>query len=444
MPPMQKKGSFVAKLGNKLFQAHEQHKNDETEYSGFGSLPGGINNGVAQLIECSIEQIERADSKNKGEYYFRAVGTVILPRDHEGVPIAGLRTQLMENIFETPDSMGKRKTVEEHWAFILNELRKLGLETADMDVTSDESIQTSLDALVQSAPYFRFRTWQPPKSKDPQYKDREPQVMHFWDGFLPDFVPEIQSGVVDNSEEANQQEDTSTTAQARGKAPTKPTQTQQKPTQAPTRAPNSPAKPQPTNKPTTSTQKPTSPQKAPQTAQKPTQGKTTQQPKPQTRTTTKTNPKSPDEIDPPNETVSTSTGELPEDLNELAQLAVDDTAAQDRLREIAIEAGLSDKDVDDAPNWEALIGLIEATINNQGNTTETTEEQEVFVPEVGSVWGYKPNDPKTSRPVAKAMDCKIIAVDEKNGTCTLENLEDSRKKYQKVPFDKLEGDEGTE
>ena len=57
MPPtVQKSGLFEKYKGN-LDKSVKAHAQDETSY-GFQRLPGGINNGVAKLVECKFAQVE--------------------------------------------------------------------------------------------------------------------------------------------------------------------------------------------------------------------------------------------------------------------------------------------------------------------------------------------------------------------------------------------------
>lgn len=184
--------SFMAKMGNKIKAAHEQHKNDETVVSNFGDLPEGIENGIAQLVECKIGVYEKGD--NKGEYFFYAAGIVVRPKEHAGTPIEGLRTSITEPLCETEGRT--RESISDHLGWVYNELRKLGVDTANMDV---ESLEEELEALKEAAPYFRFRTWKGKPSK--QYPN--PRTNHSWLG-LVDFKEDDNEGddVVEEEEEA--------------------------------------------------------------------------------------------------------------------------------------------------------------------------------------------------------------------------------------------------
>jgi hypothetical protein len=183
------KSGLAGKLGAAGQKAVATHKDDETKFPGGGSLPSGIENGIAQLVECKFDQFKNGD--NTGEYYFMAAGVMLAPTTHDGVPIAGLRTQLgPEPLCATPKSAG-RKTVEEHIAWVLNEFRKLGVDTSGLTI---DDLESTAEALKQEAPTFRVRTW---KGKPtPQYPD--PRVNEQWRGAC-EFDGEVAPPVEDHT-----------------------------------------------------------------------------------------------------------------------------------------------------------------------------------------------------------------------------------------------------
>jgi hypothetical protein len=176
MPKQTGKSPLLAKLGSKLEKAVTKHSTDETEFDTGGNLPAGIEGGVAQLNECCFKQIA-AGKTNAGEFMFYASGIVVAPQDHNGVPIVGLRTQISEVVCDTPTR--SRKTVDEHVEWILNEMRKLGLDTSDV---SAENLEEAAAQLKEAAPFFRFRTWKGQPAKSGPYKGKEPMTNHVWQG----------------------------------------------------------------------------------------------------------------------------------------------------------------------------------------------------------------------------------------------------------------------
>lgn len=135
-------------------------------------------------------------------------------------------------------------------------------------------------------------------------------------------------------------------------------------------------------------------------------------------------------------------------IDELTEQAdADDEEAQAKLREIAVEAGVTEAKIDGAKNWAAVAKFIEAareegedeTADKSDEDSEDEEEEEAAaVPAKGEVYGYRPKDPKTKKLVKKPIECKVVSVDKEAATCTLKNLDNVKIVYEDVPFDKLE------
>ncbi len=201
------KSGLVAKLGDKLRKAHEAHKTDETQMDTGGSLPGGIEGGIAKLVDCKFDTYKKGD--NQGQYYFYAAGVVVAPKDHDGVPIEGLRTSIMEPLCDTPNKT--RATVEDHLAWILNEMRKLGIDTADIGF---DQLEETAEALKLAQPTFRFRTWKGKKKVKGEagYNEKYdgpnapgPRVNEVWSGavnFEQDETDTVEDSTTDAVEEA--------------------------------------------------------------------------------------------------------------------------------------------------------------------------------------------------------------------------------------------------
>jgi len=196
MPKQVGKSVLSAKLGAAYRKAFDAHKADETTYGAGGDLPAGIEGGLAQLVDCKIDQYKKGD--NKGELFFYAAGVVVEPKEFEGIPIEGLRTSIMEPLCNTPSRT--RESLEEHVSWVLNEMRKLGVATEELGA---DDLEATVEALKESQPplVFRFRTWKGDKATSGPYKDREPRVQHEWRG-LSSEVPDLGSPVVDESEGA--------------------------------------------------------------------------------------------------------------------------------------------------------------------------------------------------------------------------------------------------
>jgi hypothetical protein len=193
-----KVSGVFSRYGPKAVEAFNRHKGDETEYGNFGDLPPGIDGGIAQLVDCRVLEIKEG-KQNAGELMFFARGVVVEPEQVEDprtglvVRIKNRNTTLSEPLFHTPERA--RKTFEDHMAHVLNQLRKLGLSTEDIAAT-DEELNAQLATLKESAPFFRFRTWQGPKSD--QYPN--PRVNHTWEGTqgLEDYTPPDEGSPVED------------------------------------------------------------------------------------------------------------------------------------------------------------------------------------------------------------------------------------------------------
>jgi hypothetical protein len=191
MPAQKTKSGLYAKYGPGLKKAWNEHRGDETEYSKFGELPAGIEGGIARLVECKFDQFKKGEMQ--GEFYFYAAGILLSPKEHEGMHVQGLRTQIMEPVCATPGR--SRQTQAEHLAWIANEMRKLGLSTVEIEA---EDLEEMAKALKESAPVFRFRTWKGQATEE--YPD--PRVNHSWEGACQ-WTPEIGEEIVDRTASSN-------------------------------------------------------------------------------------------------------------------------------------------------------------------------------------------------------------------------------------------------
>lgn len=212
------KSGLAGKLGNKLNEAVLETKDNETVLPGGGSLPAGIENGVARLVDCRFGQYKEG-TKQAGEYFFIAAGVMVAGTDGAGLPVAGLRTTLgPEPIMDTPTR--GRATVKDHVDWVLNELRKLGADTSAMSDGSE--LEPLAAAVLEAAPYFRVTTFKPAKrliekragkyylgndtkgyateaalKAANKYWDQEPTVMETWRGIIEGYTEDgdASSGV---------------------------------------------------------------------------------------------------------------------------------------------------------------------------------------------------------------------------------------------------------
>lgn len=184
----------LAKLGAKGAKAIAAHKTDETDFGSGGDLPAGIEGGVAQLVDLKFDLYKKGD--NIGQPFFYAAGIVVSPATFNGERIEGRRTSIGPiPLCDTPKA-AKKKLLADHMADVLNELRKLGLDTSDLDDDPD-ALETAALALKEEGPHFKFRTWIGKATKE--YPN--PRVTHEWKG-ATEFDPDAQPGGGDEVEEA--------------------------------------------------------------------------------------------------------------------------------------------------------------------------------------------------------------------------------------------------
>src|SRR5690606_26878974 len=123
--------------------AFNKHKEDETDYGAAGNLPAGIEGGIARLSKIEVKEFQTG--KLKGKPYMSFTGVVVSPQkftDSDGnvLDIAGAQTRLMPiPLCNTPDRQ-KKKSLDDHVADVLNELRKLGVDTAGMDAEDIDAV----------------------------------------------------------------------------------------------------------------------------------------------------------------------------------------------------------------------------------------------------------------------------------------------------------------
>jgi len=232
MPKQVSTSSLAARIKAKAKKAFDAAKTAEPTYDTGGNLPTGIEGGIAQLVDCCVKKIKGGKS-NAGELMFFAAGVVVSPEEVNGVHIKGLRTSIMEPLYDTPTR--GRKTFGEHLDWVLNEMKKLG---ADLSEVSEDELEGVMADLKEAKPYFRFRTWSGSKQeivKDGNkwkvgdksylseaaakaanpYAGREPTVNNTWGGTkgLEDYVSEEPEGAVvdettsDAAEEAEEAEE---------------------------------------------------------------------------------------------------------------------------------------------------------------------------------------------------------------------------------------------
>jgi pyruvate/2-oxoglutarate dehydrogenase complex dihydrolipoamide acyltransferase (E2) component len=153
MPKKTVNGGVLAKLGDAGQKAVEAHRGDKTTVR-TGNLPAGIKSGTARLNMCKFDTYK--SGKFVGQPYFMAMGTVLDPEEHNAQKIKGLMTSLSPiPLCETPDRAPGHQSLDEHIGEVLNEMRKLGVDTKDLGL---EDLEATAASLQEAKPYFHFST----------------------------------------------------------------------------------------------------------------------------------------------------------------------------------------------------------------------------------------------------------------------------------------------
>lgn len=195
------KSGFVSRMLKKGGrEAFDAHKANETNYGKGGNLPPGITGGVAELVDCRFGQYKKG--VDQGENFFIAAGVVKEPLTHNGIRIEGLHTQIIEPLCDTPRLT--RKTLNEHFKWVVNELQKLSADTSELNL---EDLEGVAQALAEGGIHFRFHTWIGDKQTSGPYKDLEPRTREEWDGACEYEESEESEGVVDNTPDVEEEED---------------------------------------------------------------------------------------------------------------------------------------------------------------------------------------------------------------------------------------------
>lgn len=418
-----KQSPLMAKYGAGLDRAVQKHAADEVNY-GPVRLPGGINNGVAQLKDCGFGVYKTGNYT--GEYFFRASGVVIEPYSimtpSGEMRVARLETSIMVPVCATQNSKGEITPQEEHVATILNEMQKLGGPGFTEGATAND-LESLAATLTEAAPYFRFSTSQ--SAATAEYPN--PRVWENWHGNrgMEDYIP--PEDVVPGVDE--------------GPPTTKP------PVPNGNGAPRSPVKTTPgrpvnrvANAATPSTKMQTRPAAVTTVAKVAGAGKVASATRRQV--TPPPQPEPEEEMSPVPDTEFGDIDSLLEGANN------DQTESQQALLQMAHDLGIGEDETDKTKSWEEIVEMIN-TASSSGETPESEEEaeeeithepEETSPPLKGNLYIYRPVDPRTKKPSAKGVECVVASVNAAAQTVNLYENDNPKKTYAKVPFDRLENE----
>jgi hypothetical protein len=390
------KSGLAAKLGAAGRKAHSVHKDDETIVGTNNQDLPKIDSGVAELTGITFDKFKNGDLK--GEYFFMASGTIVSPKtvkDGDGnvIKVQGRRTSIgPEPLCDTPNR--KRSTFEQHYEWVLNELRKLGLDTSDIDF---EDLEDACEALVEEAPRFNFHTWISAKTE--QYDSR---TWENWDGLSDSEDEEEEEEIEEDEEEEEDDSEEEEEAEDDGDLDSLLSLAEDDDEDAQERL---------------------------------------------LAIAEENNVQGAEDMDEWSDVVF-AIREATEDVEEeeeeedeeedeevsLGELAdSEDEEAIEEIEGLAAEAGL---DPDDYPTYVEL----EAALNEEESEDEEEEEEdeeesdeeeeEEIVPEKEEVYFYKPPRKR------KFVECEVTSVNKRSKTCTLINLDDETE-YKDVSWDSL-------
>jgi len=377
-------------MGDRARKAHDQSKGKTTDYGQVG-LPSGLR-GIAQLREIEINQISEG-KQNAGELYFRATATILTPEKFKGEKIKDRTTSKVIWLFNQTDQKGKiTKTFESEFDKMLNELRKLGVETDAME-GSDEELEVIFEELLTARPHIKYHTFGGPNPEFPNAR-----VQESWDGI---------------TEFDEEDEEHTEVAGTNGVPPSKRREKAEEETNF---EEVDPPKPKPAPK--------------------------------------KKSPSKPDP-EPEPEEVPVVALPLPATVTELAEAVQNGAGEREKeLVDLALQQGISLDDVQEADTWTDVGEMILATLPSGSEEPEEEEEDDEEFdedyeeeeeepeqvsenPEVGSIWVFSPPSKKSPKVRLKARQCEVTTVNQKKRTVTLKDVEKGTL-YKAVAWDDLD------
>src|SRR5580692_7652405 len=122
--------NIAALLGPAANRAWEESK-DLPNITKSDGLPGGIDNGIAQLTKLYFGVYE--NGQYKGKPYFAGTAVVQMPitfTDAKGqvYQTKGMHTRIMEVMADTSTASGDRKTLTQHYLYMKSVLENLGVK----------------------------------------------------------------------------------------------------------------------------------------------------------------------------------------------------------------------------------------------------------------------------------------------------------------------------
>lgn len=425
MPQQIQKSPLFAKLGKRVIDAHDKGKDIPPPADAGSRLPPGIENGVAQLVRAEIKEFQTGEGL-VGESFFQGMAVMVSPdtvplKDENGnvigeAPVKNKHTRIGPiPLCDTP----KRavKTFEEHWEKMKNVLWNLGLKPNQYELAKRSGnpeadamalmarLKACLVALTKAAPYFSVRTW---KGEDEKIENRGGKFY-----------------VVQRNRVKGGPFSTEAALKEKFGFAGRPAQVNEVWGQTIEWNPNGDV----------------GPGHGVEDAGLPIEEVAAEGDTESTESELTTDAE------------SASGGESFSEFDDIDSLVerakAKDGEAQDKIKELAIAAGIEESAVDEAKSWNEVKDMIIAAqsggdgeAGEEGGEASATAEEEWAV---GRVCLYSPIDPKTGKPfidpktkkARKPVECMITAVDKKSGTASFKSLSDPKKTWSKIRVDQL-------
>ena len=380
--------SILAKLGKRGQEVAAAHATKEPELPNMG-LPAGIENAIAQVVDCKFGIVEEGKPK-AGAMYFMAQGIVKEPSTFKGMTIAGRRTMIYKEIADAKGNINEKNM---EWA--QDQLKILVGKNADPTMFHLDKMESTAALIRKAKPHTLFRTWKGDKQDVRQVEGK-------W--FLCNLTEE---GEVKNI----------VTIQGVKKGPY--------PSEAAARAANKYAG----NEPMVNNQWCGAVTYAPPS----TNGQVVDESPPADEPSTSSEPTGHDDTDTSGASFDEFQQPEPvqgeEDLDAIAAEAYKNAEAQQQLERIAVEAGIDSDTVNAAQAWEDVVKMIReareaGSAATEGGTEETPAE-EPWTPEKGEVCYYypklngKPVLGKNKKPLRSEV--VVLTSDKKSSTATIQD-----------------------
>lgn len=114
------------------------------------------------------------------------------------------------------------------------------------------------------------------------------------------------------------------------------------------------------------------------------------------------------------------------------------TKSQEQLTTLCEAHGVTEEQMNAAPNWKAVSELIAVAMSEGAAVEDENGAEAVEGPAVGDVCQYKPKNPKNPKVRLPAVKCEIVEIALDGSVVKLKNLANQKVTYPNVPMDELD------